>query len=162
MTLAKYAMYARGEQIHASVWPAWKSQRDHIAFGTRQYAFEGRAFVIVACGLIDGASIPEAWRETRLDHGGQLADGGSAIIGPNGEYLAGPLYEREDILYADIDLAAIALAKRTLDTSGHYSRPDVLRLQFDATEHSNLVESTFPHFDGPDAIEPAQGLARPD
>jgi predicted amidohydrolase len=162
MTLAKYAMYARGEQIHASVWPAWKSQRDHIAFGTRQYAFEGRTFVIVACGIIDGASIPEAWRETRLDHGGQLADGGSAIIGPNGDYLAGPLYEREDILYADIDLASIALAKRNLDTGGHYSRPDVLRLQFDATEHSNLVESVLPHFDAPDAIEPAQGLARPD
>ena len=162
MTLAKYAMYARGEQVHASVWPAWNSQREHIAFGTRQYAFEGRTFVIVACGLIQGSAIPEKWRRPGLDHTGLIADGGSAIIGPNGDYLAGPLYSEEDILYADIDLSRIVAAKQALDTGGHYSRPDVLRLQFNTTPHTSLVSSQGDLVDPPATIELARAEGRPD
>ena len=162
MTLAKYAMYARGEHVHASVWPAWNSQREHIAFGTRQYAFEGRCFVIVACGLVHGSAIPEKWRRPGLDHTRLIADGGSAIIGPNGDYLAGPLYEDEDILYADIHLSRIVAAKQSLDIGGHYSRPDVLRLQFDASAHASLVQSMSPEPDATPRTEPLQVPARAD
>ena len=138
MTLVKYAMYARGEQVHASVWPAWSPQRDHIQFGTRQYAYEGKCFVIVACGLLDAATVPERWRGSNRGEG-QIADGGSAIIDPEGSYIAGPVYNDETILYAEIDLAQVAAAKRALDVAGHYSRPDVVRLLFDDSPHSPLV-----------------------
>lgn len=140
MTLVKYAMYARGEQVHASVWPAWSFQRDHIQFGTRQYAYEGKCFVIVSCGLADASVIPEAWGAGRS--AGLIGDGGSAIIGPDGRYLTGPVYEDETIVYAELDLAEVALAKREVDVAGHYARPDVVRLLFDPAPHPPLALAT--------------------
>ncbi len=138
MTLVKYAMYARGEQVHASVWPAWFTQRDHIQFGTRQYAYEGKCYVVVSCGVLEAAAIPERWRG-RNPAEGQIANGGSAIIAPDGSYVAGPSYDEETILYGEIDLARVALAKNQVDVAGHYSRPDVVRLVFDQSPHTPLV-----------------------
>jgi len=123
MTLAKYALYAQGEQVHCSVWPAYSSQRDHIAFGTRQYAFEGACFVVASCGVITPGSLPKD-----LQHEYATADGGSAIIGPDGGYLAGPVYDREETIYAEIDLEATIREKHSRDIAGHYARPDVLQL----------------------------------
>lgn len=123
MTLAKYALYAQGEQVHCSVWPAYSSQRDHIAFGTRQYAFEGACFVVASCGIITPGSLP-----SDLAHEYAKADGGSAIIGPDGNYLAGPVYGREETIYAEIDLEAAIREKHSRDIAGHYARPDVLQL----------------------------------
>ncbi len=138
MTLVKYAMYARGEQVHASVWPAWSNQRGHIRFGTRQYAYEGKCFVIVACGVQEAGAVPERWRGP--DPGeGQIANGGSAIIGPDGDYVGGPVYEEETVLCGEIDLAQVAAAKRMVDVAGHYSRPDVVRLLLDQSPHRPLV-----------------------
>ncbi len=150
MTLVKYAMYARGEQVHASVWPAWAFQRDHIAFGTRQYAYEGKCFVIVACGVLDQGSVPERWR---MAPQGLVADGGSAIIGPDGSYLAGPVYEQEEILYAELDLAQVAAAKREVDVAGHYGRPDILRLIFDQSPHPPLITPQAPVAEAADEDE---------
>jgi aliphatic nitrilase len=155
MTLVKYAMYARGEQVHASVWPAWTFQRDHIQFGTRQYAYEGKCFAVVACGVLDAGSIPERWRGPNRG-GGQIGDGGSAIIAPDGSYIAGPVYEEETILYAEIDLAQVALAKREVDVAGHYGRPDVVRLLFDPSPHSPMLNGA----GAPQALDPSAG-ARP-
>src|SRR3990172_429124 len=138
MTLVKYAMYARGEQVHASVWPAWSTQRDHIQFGTRQYAYEGKCFVVVSCGILDAATVPGRWRGTN-PMSGMIANGGSAIIAPDGSYLAGPVYDEETLLYAELDLARVASAKWMVDVAGHYSRPDVVRLLFDQSPHSPLV-----------------------
>jgi aliphatic nitrilase len=138
MTLVKYAMYARGEQVHASVWPAWTTQRDHIQFGTRQYAYEGKCFVVVSCGVLDAKAVPAAWRGPSPARG-QIADGGSAIIAPDGGYIAGPVYGEETILYGEIDLRRVAQAKRLVDVAGHYSRPDVVRLLFDQSPHEPLV-----------------------
>lgn len=126
MPLTRYAMYAQGEQVHASVWPAFSTQNHHIDFGCRQYAFEGACFVVASCGYLTEALVPE-----ELGIRGQAvldANGGSGIIGPNGEYLAGPLYGKEGILYADIDLEQILARKHYLDVTGHYSRPDVVQL----------------------------------
>ena len=123
MTLAKYAMYAQGEQVHCSAWPAYSSQKDHVAFGTRQYAFEGACFVVVSCGVVTPGSLPAA-----LGGDSVHANGGSAIIGPNGDYLAGPVYDSEKILYAEIDLEAALREKHSRDVAGHYARPDVLQL----------------------------------
>jgi predicted amidohydrolase len=122
MTLVKYAMYAQGEQIHCSQWPAYTSQNDHIDFGTRQYAFEGACFVVSACGVAAG-DLPSDLAAKPIK-----ANGGSAIIAPTGKYLAGPVYDREEILYAEIDLEQAIREKHSRDVAGHYARPDVLQL----------------------------------
>jgi predicted amidohydrolase len=127
MTLAKYALYAQGEQVHCSQWPAYTFQNDHIDFGTRQYAFEGACFVVSSCGIVTPGSLPK-------ELGGETvsANGGSAIIAPNGEYLAGPIYAKEETIYAEIDLEAAIREKHSRDVAGHYARPDVLQLLVNA------------------------------
>jgi nitrilase len=126
MPLVRYAMYSKGEQVHCSVWPAYSFQKDHIDFGCRQYAFEGACFVLVSCGLWNAETIPgDLGLQSRpLLH----ANGGSGIIDPGGNYLAGPLYDKEDILCAEIDLEQIVSRKQLLDVVGHYARPDVVQL----------------------------------
>lgn len=128
MTLAKYALYAQGEQVHCSAWPAYSSQNNHIAFGTRQYAFEGACFVVSSCGIVTPGSLPDA-----LGGDGVHANGGTAIIGPDGEYLAGPIFDKEEILYAEIDLEVAIREKHSRDVAGHYARPDVLQLIVNTT-----------------------------
>ncbi len=123
MTLVKYALYAQGEQVHCSQWPAFTAQNDHIAFGTRQYAFEGACFVVSSCGVTPKGKLPK-----ELFNDARPANGGSAIIGPNGQYLAGPIFDKEEILYAEIDLELAIREKHSRDVAGHYARPDVLQL----------------------------------
>jgi len=126
MPLSKYAMFAKGEQVHAAVWPAQSGLNQIIDAACRQYAFEGQAFVVVACGYMNETLVPDDFElkaQTQWN-----ANGGSAIIGPQGNYLAGPLYDKEGILYADIDLELVVQAKWMVDTVGHYARPDVAKL----------------------------------
>ncbi len=126
VTLAKYALYAQGEQVHCATWPAYSMQNDHIDFGMRQYAYEGACFTVSACGIHRG-SLPE-----EFGGGAVHANGGTAIIGPNGKYLVGPAYDVEEILYAEIDLEAAIREKHARDVGGHYARPDVFRLVVNA------------------------------
>jgi aliphatic nitrilase len=123
MTLAKYALYAQGEQVHCAMWPAYAGQKNHIDYGMRQYAFEGACFVISSCGVITPGSLPKS-----LGGDGLRPGGGSGIIGPDGEYLAGPIYDKEETIYAEIDLEAAIREKHSHDIAGHYARPDVLQL----------------------------------
>lgn len=123
MTLAKYALYAQGEQVHCATWPAYTSQNSHIDFGMRQYAFEGACFVVSSCGIVTPGSMP-----SELDGEHMEANGGSAIVGPDGNYLAGPIYDTEETIYAEIDLETAIREKHSRDVAGHYSRPDVLQL----------------------------------
>jgi len=123
MTLAKYALYAQGEQVHCAAWPAYSSQNNHIDFGMRQYAFEGACFVVSACGVVTPGSLPE-----HLGGDAVRANGGSAIIAPNGEYISGPVYGTEEILYAEIDLERSLREKHSHDVAGSYARPDVFQL----------------------------------
>ncbi|HEY7802559.1 MAG TPA: carbon-nitrogen hydrolase family protein [Dehalococcoidia bacterium] len=123
VTLAKYALYGQGEQVHCATWPAFSSQNDHIDFGMRQYAFEGACFVVSACGVRPEPELPPEYGGARVE-----ANGGSAIVGPDGRYLAGPVYDCEEILYAEIDLAAAIREKHWRDVAGHYARPDVFHL----------------------------------
>jgi aliphatic nitrilase len=144
MTLAKYALYAQGEQVHCATWPAYKMQNDHIDFGTRQYAFEGACFVVSACGIATPGSFPSDMRDRTIE-----ANGGSGIIGPDGKYLAGPLYDTEDILYAEIDLEAAIREKHSRDVAGHYARPDVFQLVVNAARKPIAVFSGAAEMDVP-------------
>jgi predicted amidohydrolase len=134
MTLAKYALYAQGEQVHCAAWPAYPMQNNHIDFGMRQYAFEGACFAVSACGVVTPGSLPKALGGERVH-----ANGGSAIIGPDGEYIAGPVYDTEEILYAEIDLELALRQKHSRDVGGHYARPDVLQLVVNTAPKPNIV-----------------------
>lgn len=128
MPLARQAMHQKGEQIHVAVWPAgW----DMHQVMSRHYAFEGRTFVLAAASVVRLDDMPShlaGLAELKPMDGDYLIEGGSAIIGPDGMYLAGPVYREETILYADLDMRRIAEELTTLDVVGHYNRPDVFEL----------------------------------
>lgn len=135
--LSKYAMYAQNEQVHVASWPSF-SLYDPFApalgwevnnAASRVYAVEGSCFVLAPCATVSPAMIEDMCdREDK--HGLLHAGGGHAtIFGPDGSMLAAKLPpDQEGLLYADIDLAAIGVAKNAADPAGHYSRPDVTRL----------------------------------
>ncbi len=129
MPLARQAMHLKGEQIHVAVWPAgW----DMHQVMSRHYAFEGRTFVLAAASVVRISDMPShlpGLQHLKPMEGEYLIEGGSAIIGPDGGYLAGPVYRDETILYADLDMRRIAEELTTLDVVGHYNRPDVFELR---------------------------------
>ena len=132
LTLAKYAMYQKGEQIHAGLWAGHGFVKPTMDFASKQYAFEGQVFVIVSSGYIDEGMISDSFplkKNTLWDY-----PGGSGIINPRGEYLAGPVYDREEIVYAEIDTSHILRAKAAIDSTGHFSRPDILELKIHESE----------------------------
>jgi len=129
MPLARQAMHDTGEEIHVAAWPGVHEM--HLV-ASRHYAFEGRCFVIAAGSILRvdqmPAELPPAERYAKHP-AGLMIPGGSAIIGPGGKVLAGPVFDTETVVVADCDLAEIAKEAQTLDVSGHYSRPDVLELR---------------------------------
>lgn len=129
MPLARQALHLSGEDIHVAAWP-WVKEMNLVA--SRHYAFEGRCFV-VACGAIMTArELPAQFEpiESLAEQPDALVlRGGSAIIGPDGAVLAGPVLDRELILTADIDLSQIRKESLTLDVTGHYARPDLFDLR---------------------------------
>jgi predicted amidohydrolase len=125
MPLARQAIHDQGEQIHIALWPSIKEM---YQVASRHYAFEGRCFVLAAGLLMRAADIPGGLTlppDLAADPEQFILKGGSSIIGPDGAYLAGPVFEEETILTAELDLRAIAREKMALDTSGHYARPDL-------------------------------------
>ena len=129
MTLSRYALFTKGEQVHVSVWPGSAGVITTIDTMNKSYALEGQAFVIVASGYITADMVPDDFE--LKEHTPWEVRGGSGIISPRGTYLAGPLYDQEGIVYADIDLEMIVWAKAMVDVVGHYARPDVTRLILD-------------------------------
>jgi len=135
MTLAKYAMFTKGEQIHAGLWAGHGFVKPTMDCSSREYAFEGQVFVIAASGYINEDMIPDSFplkKYTSWDF-----PGGSAIISPRGEYIAGPLYDKEGIVYAEIDMDMIIRAKAVIDSTGHFTRPDILRLNINEQVHKD-------------------------
>lgn len=129
MPLARQVMHQSGEDIHVAAWPQVKEMN---LVASRHYAFEGRTFVI-ACGAVmkarDLPSELEAIETLRQNPDAYALRGGSAIIGPDGSVLAGPVFEEESILTADLDLSRIAEESLALDVAGHYSRPDIFEVK---------------------------------
>jgi len=120
MPLARMAMHQSGEQIHVAVWP---TVNEMAQLASRHYAFEGRCFVL-AVGLMMRtteipAELPHEVKETWVERGG------SCIIGPAASYIVEPVYDREQLIVADLDLSMIDRECMNLDVSGHYARPDV-------------------------------------
>ena len=128
MPLARQAMHESGEDIHVAVWP---TAHEMHQVASRQYAFEGRCFVLAAGSLMRASALPAELEPhpDRVSSAEQFVlRGGSAIIGPDGGYLAGPVYEDTCTLHAELDLRRVREESMSLDVAGHYHRPDCLEL----------------------------------
>lgn len=128
MPLARQALHETGEDVHAALWPTVHEMHQ---VASRQYAFEGRCFVLAAGSLMRAVDLPPTLERSgaKVTSDEQFVlRGGSAIIGPDGAYLAGPLFEEEGILVATLDLARVREERMTLDVTGHYHRPELLAL----------------------------------
>jgi nitrilase len=126
MPLARYAMIAQGEQVHVATWPGYGGLGAIMEFSLRHHAFEAQAYVVSACACLDPAAVPASFPLRR--HLPEGVDGGSMIVDPHGNVIAGPLRGGEGILTAEIDLREVAKAKAWLDGAAHYARPEVLGL----------------------------------
>ena len=127
MPLLRTAMYAKGVELYCAI---TVDDRETWFATVRHIALEGRCFVLSACQYLARDHLPPGYPTGRLPVGqDELIRGGSCIIGPLGQVLAGPRYGEECILTADLDRADLARAKFDFDVVGHYARPDVFRLE---------------------------------
>jgi nitrilase len=126
MPLARQAMYNLGTQILIS--PTWDKSENWL-ISLRHIAREGGLFVIGCCSAIKMNDIPDEYDFKKLYPEGRewINTGNSCIINPKGEFIAGPLDSKQEILYADLNLSDTVTAKRMFDAAGHYSRPDVFK-----------------------------------
>ena len=126
MPLLRMTMYSKGIQLYCA---PTADDRDTWIPSMQHVALEGRCFVLTACQHLRRGDCPADYAAV---HGSDpqtvIMRGGSAIIGPLGQVLAGPLYHANGILTAEVDLGEIARAKYDFDVVGHYARPDVFRL----------------------------------
>jgi nitrilase len=131
MPLARFSLYESGIEIYvastADDGDEWQATLVHIAR-------ESRAYVLAPCHFQRARSYPEDFPlRDELDGRDVLGRGGSAILAPDGSYLAGPLYGEEGILYAELDPQRLLEERQRFDPAGHYHRPDVFRLKVRAT-----------------------------
>ncbi len=138
MPLARMALYGKGVEIYlaptADSRDTWQSSLQHIAC-------EGRCFVLGCNQYVTKTMLPRELPgiEELADAPEELCRGGSVIVSPLGQVLAGPLYGQEGILYADLDQGEIARGKYDFDVTGHYARPDVFRLVVNEQPRASVV-----------------------
>jgi nitrilase len=127
MPLLRTAMYAKQIEIYCAI---TVDDRDTWVPTVTHIALEGRCFVLSACQILQRRDLPDRYPTGRFPSSQELLiRGGSCIISPMGQMLAGPRYGEECILTADLDLAELAKAKFDFDVVGHYARPDVFCLE---------------------------------
>ncbi len=130
MPLARATMYAKGVDIYlaptADARDTWQATLRHIAC-------EGRCFVLGCNQFVTKDMYPEdlPLRHELREKPEVMCRGGSAVVSPLGEMLAGPLYGEEGILYADLDREELIRSKVDFDAVGHYARPDIFQLCVD-------------------------------
>ena len=156
--LTKYAMYAQDEQIHVAGWPGLgilgnvpALSPESIMACSQTYAMEGSTFVITATQIMsdDGAmQFPTSdGRPNPVYTGG---GGFARVYGPHSALITEPMDPTEEgIVYADIDLGDIALAKNTVDPAGHYARPDVTQLVFNDQPRRPVIRPQEAESDAP-------------
>lgn len=128
-------MYMKG--LHIYLAPT-ADQRERWQATIRHIALEGRCFVLSCNQFLTKSMYPQdlVAREEMKPEPEVLSRGGSAIVGPDGEYIAGPLWDEEGILTADLNLLEVAASRYDFDVVGHYARPDVFQLKVNTGERS--------------------------
>ena len=148
--LNRYAMYSQHEQIHIAAWPSFSLYTDMTAAlgaevnnaASRLYAAEGQCFVLASCTMVSQEMVDALCTDETKKQLLKTGGGASRIYGPDGGNLVTPLAEDEEgLLIADIDLNHIIFAKNAADPVGHYSRPDVFQLIFNAQHKPNVIYS---------------------
>lgn len=131
MPLPRYTLYASGVEIYVA--PTW-DRGEPWTSTLRHIAKEGRTYVIGCCSAVQRQSIPERYgfvTEFLPPDMEWINSGGSAIVDPDGKFVVEPVFNREEILYAEIDPAKLRGPRWQLDVAGHYGRPDVFHLAVD-------------------------------
>ena len=175
--LSKYAMYAQNEQVHIAAWPSFSLYRGGAhALGaevntaaSRIYAVEGSCFVLAPCATVSAEMVQMLCGDDVMKRQLLLEGGGfTGIYAPDGQLISTPLPEgTEGIVYAELDLGMISLAKAAADPAGHYARPDVTRLLLNKTPGDRVVsraptdemEAVSPQREDPLAEVPVQQRA---
>jgi len=139
MPLARYALYSQGIEIYIA--PTYDSGDGWI--GSLQHiAREGCCWVVGCGNLMRGSDIPDDFPEKSTlypDSDEWVNPGDSVVIAPGGEIVAGPMRETSGILYCDIDREKASIARRALDVTGHYSRPDIFELHVNTRSQSPTI-----------------------
>lgn len=139
MPLARASLQGQGEDLHIALWPGSDRLTRDI---TRFMALEGRSFVLSAGGLMRRddwpADLPHAERLKQVTDDMPWANGGSCIAAPDGRWLVEPVVDQEGLFMADLDMREVRRARQNFDPSGHYSRPDVLRLKVNRARQAVL------------------------
>lgn len=142
MPLLRTAMYARSVELYCAV---TVDDRETWVPTVRHIALEGRCFVLSACQFLGRVDLPPGYPVEQLPATQDaVIRGGSCIVGPLGDLRAGPVYGEETTLVADLDRAELARAKFDFDVVGHYSRPDVFRLEVNERAQKSVVFGTHP------------------
>ena len=169
MPLVRAAMHAKYETLHVAQWPSVKELHQ---LASRHYAFEGQCFVLAAGSVLSRGEILAGFDSLGLagneaiellqtipgEDKDLILKGGSAVVAPDGDYVAGPVFDEPCILYAEIEPERITQGHLVLDTHGHYSRPDVFHLEVDDRPQLNVTsrsQSDTPSHSGRETLYPS-------
>ena len=139
MPLARYALYSQGVEIYVA--PTYDSGENWL--GTMQHiAREGRCWVICSGVALTNSDIPADFPNKEALYPATeewINPGDSVVVAPGGKIVAGPMRQEKGILFAKVDLKRVGIAKRDLDVTGHYARPDIFTLNVDRRPQSPIA-----------------------
>ncbi|PIB27179.1 carbon-nitrogen hydrolase [Maribacter sp. 4U21] len=138
MPLPRTALYGQGENLHVAVWPGSEHNTKDI---TRFIARESRSYVISVSSLMSKTDFPEDTPHLNaiLEKAPEiLANGGSCIAGPDGEWIVEPVLHEEGLIYQELDFNRVYEERQNFDAVGHYSRPDVTKLTVNRERQSTV------------------------
>ena len=138
MPLARAALYGLGEDLHIAAWPGSVRNTRDI---TRFMALESRSYVVSVSGLMRMIDFPaDTPYRSEITAGatGSLANGGSCIAGPDGEWIGEPVVDEEGLFVSRLDYNRVREERQNFDPAGHYARPDVLQLTVDRRRQSTI------------------------